>query len=125
MNMILPHHPNRKNKPEKAIGYWSDDVKPQDFVESWDEAQRNAVVIYLGRGNKTLYRWRGISRCRFCGISNGSQCITDGTYVWPSGFAHYLLEHGVKPDAEFVDHINSNPVRKETVKARARPRRTR
>lgn len=107
--MILKSHPDRSDKPEKALGYWSEDVKPQDYVDkSWDTAQRNAVVEYLdfSAQSKVLYRWRGSSRCRFCNIRNGSQCFTDGTYVWPSGFGHYLMEHGVKPPQEFIDHVN-------------------
>lgn len=45
------------------------------------------------------------SSCRFCGEGNGSACLTDGTYVWPGGFAHYLLNHAVRPPQEFVDHV--------------------
>jgi len=110
--MILPHHPDRSNSREKAIGYWTDTYSrggselpnPKDFVdESWDTEQRNLVINYLESG-KTKHRWRGISRCRFCGKSNGSTCLSDGTYVWPSGFAHYLMEHGVKPSEEFIQH---------------------
>lgn len=103
--MILPHHPNKRNGKHRAIGYWSEDCNPQDFVDpSWDKNQRNAILVHLNNG-KSLYRWRGISRCRFCNQRNGSQCMTDGTYVWPSGFAHYISEHGVKPALEFIQHI--------------------
>ena len=111
--MILPRHPDCPDKPHKAIGYWNEDVNPRDFVdESWDENQRNTVVSYLEitlglrhLRRKVLYRWRGSSYCRFCNQRNGSRCYTDGTYVWPSGFSHYLLEHGVKPPKEFIDHV--------------------
>lgn len=106
--MILRKHPNTKDGP--AIGYWyskyqPDLPHPQDFVqEDWDHNVRDMVIRYLESG-KVLYQWRGYSGCRFCQESNGTKCLTDGTYVWPEGFAHYLLEHGVKPPRGFIYHI--------------------
>lgn len=84
---------------------------PRDFVdESWDPAERDLVVDYL-KTAKTDTRWMGVSFCRFnCGIDEfemGSRCYTDGTYVWPQGFAHYLEHHAVKPDQSFIDHIRA------------------
>ncbi len=35
----------------------------------------------------------------------GSMCLTDGTYGWPQGFAHYVEAHGVRPPEEFVRHV--------------------
>jgi hypothetical protein len=34
----------------------------------------------------------------------GSTCRSDGTFVWPEGFAHYLEEHAVRPPQEFIQH---------------------
>lgn len=34
----------------------------------------------------------------------GTTCSSDGTFVWPEGFAHYLEEHAVRPPQEFVQH---------------------
>ena len=102
----------------KFIGYW---VRPKteyteasvglpdphDFVdEKWDAVQRNAVLRHLQAGT-VFESWRGWSWCRFkCGEHKmGSQCLTDGKYVWPQGFAHYIAEHGVKPPQEFIDHV--------------------
>ena len=57
--------------------------------------------------------YRGMSRCRFCGMWNGSEDYTDGDYRWPSGFAHYLRAHAVKPPQAFIAHVLSRtaPVR--------------
>lgn len=106
-SMILQRHPDSPRGRQKAIGYWSENIKPQNFVdESWDTNQRDDVISYLNSTRaETLHRWRGYSSCRFCDKRNGSTCLTDGTYAWPSGFAHYLEEHGVKPDMEFIRHI--------------------
>ena len=81
---------------------------PGDFVDwAWeprDELQ--AVVAYLERAGSTLFSFRGSSTCRLCGRTNGSTCTSDGTFVWPSGLAHYVRDHGVRPDQEFVDHVH-------------------
>ena len=89
---------------------------PHDFVDhSWDLTIRDRVVRYLESGRVAI-RWRGYSTCRICGKwnngkwNNGTTCITDDTYVWPEGFAHYIAEHGVRPDEEFVQHVLAQPM---------------
>lgn len=117
--MILEHHPDTtiiKDKPYpsgKAIGYWHSKYqqhlpKPQDYVDaSWNKDERDKVIEYLQAG-KRLISWMGMSHCRFCNKDNGSCCLTDDTYVWPQGFAHYIQEHNVKPPEEFVKYVLDN-----------------
>jgi len=110
--MILKQHPD--NPPDargcRAIGYWHnnhhpDFPKPEDYVNpSWRQIERDAVVRYLKAGHVKA-SWRGWSNCRMCNCHNGSQCLGDGTFVWPQGFAHYVEVHGVKPPDEFVQHV--------------------
>jgi hypothetical protein len=108
--MILNEHPDRPNSGMKAIGYWFNDhhpnfPKPEKYVDqSWDQSERENVAKYLDSGKKFV-TWRGCSTCRMCGKRNGSQCLTDNTYIWPEGFSHYIREHGVKPPDEFINHI--------------------
>jgi hypothetical protein len=131
--MILNQHPDitfEKYKGTKVwekvgaktigrqfIGYW---VRPSDrpsdredlpdphmYVDlDWDPAERAAVVAHL-RTSREWETWRGDSWCRFgCGQTDmGYRCLTDGTYVWPEGFAHYVETHGVRPPPEFVTHV--------------------
>lgn len=116
--MILQKHPD--DYPEvrgmKALGYWVNDhhpdlPDPKDFVDfDWDPSEKALVIGYLENG-KLAMGWRGWSICRICGIRNGSVCLADGDYVWPEGFAHYLKEHGVRPPAEFVEHVARKAVR--------------
>ena len=78
-----------------------------DFVdEEWVDAERVRVASYLDQG---LVPWvqMGISPCRFCGAANGSAERTDGAYLWPEGFAHYLRDHGVRPPVSVIRHIIS------------------
>jgi len=65
------------------------------------------VVSYLVRG-RTLEQYRGLSPCRFCGVYLGSKELTDGTYCWPEGLAHYLAAHDVRLPDEFVTHVESS-----------------
>lgn len=100
----------RFEKANKKVGFWSgngpdNDQYPnaKDQVKFWDEAEKNQVLSHVNSG-KVGRRQRGYSTCRICGCHNGSQDMTDGVYVWPIGFAHYIEEHGVKPPQEFIDH---------------------
>lgn len=94
----------------RLIGYWRNDRHPEyphpgDFVDTaWDPAERRAVADYLSSGT-VLEVWRGFSPCRFCDVDNGFRDLTDGSYAWPEGLAHYLSDHGVRPPQEFVDHV--------------------
>ena len=35
----------------------------------------------------------------------GTQDLTDGTWVWPEGLAHYVRVHGIALPDEFVAHM--------------------
>lgn len=91
------------------LGYWRGYAAdawpdPVDFIDSdWDEDDRDDVADYLGRGF-VVRAYRGYSPCRFCGRDNGSMELSDGTYVWPEGLAHYLVEHSVRLPEPFVSH---------------------
>ena len=97
-----------------AVGYWitslNDDslFPPQEFVRTSLSA---GVASYL-RSGETYEQYRGLSWCRFqCGISlseMGSRDLTDGTWVWPEGLAHYVESHSVNLPPRFVDHITSS-----------------
>jgi hypothetical protein len=50
---------------------------------------------------------KGFSRCRLCGIPNGSITFNYNGWKWPNGFKHYIREHNVLPNAEFVEMIYS------------------
>lgn len=95
-----------------ALGYWrrTKDSKenlpfPSDYVdEGWDPKELLFVVNYLRRC-KPFIQWLGASGCRLCGKRLGSSCLSDGVYVFPDQFEHYLLEHDVKPPAGFIAHV--------------------
>lgn len=119
----------RETGPLQAVGYWlqferyrrsvpdrgeSADNRcpdPTSLVDpAWQPGDRAAIGRYLD-GGLVHTHWRGLSYCRFdCGISSpqmGSRCLTDGTWVWPEGLAHYVVAHNVRLPDTFVDHMRS------------------
>jgi hypothetical protein len=107
------------------IGYWktsrandpSDLPWPGDYIdETWDPAEREAVATYLD-AQPDVQAWKGYSFCRLgCEhhSSIGTTDKSDGIFVWPAGFSHYIRKHSVRPPQEFIDHVLS---RKRITKA--------
>lgn len=104
--MTLP----KRSDGRLRIGYWAGPghtgLPPvTEFIDhSWDLSERKIVADYVagGRRVEAFYGW---SDCRFCRRPNGTSDLGDDIYVWPEGFAHYLRDHGVKPDQAFIDHV--------------------
>jgi hypothetical protein len=72
--------------------------------ESWTGPERDVVLFHVKNGT-VVDQYRGSSMCRICGIwNNGSTDYSDGSYVWPEGYGHYIEKHAVKPPQEFIDH---------------------
>lgn len=110
-SMFVDHDASRTGKG-KHLGYWTTSQVndpyhlpwPGDFVDpDWDPAERAAVASYLD-AQPDVQHWRGFSFCRLgCGMVPGCTDKSDGVYVWPAGFSHYLRAHNVKPPQEFID----------------------
>lgn len=117
--MILNNHPDAPRTSYgnvKFIGYWTspyylernreDLPNPKDFVDdSWDKKEKDIVINYLNTGQDIEY-WKGFSYCRFgCGSLRGSTDKSDGKWVWPAAFYHYVDKHNVKPPIEFLKDV--------------------
>ena len=105
----------------RRVGFWRSDREPslQDpralVDEAWDAAERERVISYLESSFYIPIAQGGPSWCRF-GCSPrprdiGTQDLTDGTWVFPEGFVHYVRSHGVKPPVEFLQHMRQNDFR--------------
>jgi hypothetical protein len=46
-----------------------------------------------------------VDTCGIADSSMGSRDLTDGTWVWPQGLAHYVEVHNVMLPQEFIDHV--------------------
>jgi hypothetical protein len=100
----------------KEVGFWREldsplagfDHRPHPSAlvdPRWSPAERAKVVAYL-RSGRVRERYFGHSHCRLCSLAeNGCADLTDGVWVWPDGFVHYVQAHFVKPPQAFVDHV--------------------
>lgn len=108
---------SRKKKRLKTIGYWQSDEEPRypnplSFEDrDWGEDEKKMIADYVKSG-EMLTSCRGRSWCRFgCGhIDMGSKDLTDGEYVWPEGFAHYIECHHVKPPEAFIEKCKKHEI---------------
>lgn len=106
----MPSHPS---EPFIVIGYWAEEgdphgpyPDPHHLVDPGQpRAERFAVVDHLTRG-LVARAYAGRSRCRICGDpKNGNLELTDGTFLWPEGLAHYVRDHDVRLPTAFVEHV--------------------
>lgn len=121
----------------KRIGYWNDNAAPRcdpasifidllrvlggdrglpdprDCVDPhWRDTPEGrvefAAVLSHIRSGRTHEAFYGYSWCRICHRNdNGTKDLTDGVYIWPEGYAHYIEAHGVKPPQDFIEHVMS------------------
>jgi len=103
------------------MGYWRTEEEeeegggepawphPRDFIDdSWDVEERDRVITYVDSAY-ILCGWLGPAPCRLgCPdftYDMGNHDLTDGTWLFPEGYAHYLRHHGLKPDEAFLAHV--------------------
>lgn len=72
---------------------------------TWDDSERRLVLRHLAEVPTLVAAEYGSSSCRICSQENGNKEYSDGVYLWPEGFAHYLKDHAVKPPRAFIDHV--------------------
>ncbi len=81
---------------------------PAWFVyDTLTESEIKKTVEYLKQGCYMSYTYAGYSWCRFrCEHSQlGSREQTDGFFLWPEKFWHYVESHKVKLSVEFLNEI--------------------
>lgn len=99
-----------KKQNLKRIGFWQSESEPNlplvsKFIDStWNHSEKLMILDYLQKG-KVITTYRGWSTCRVCEKKNGSSDLSDGVYVWPEGYYHYIAHHNVKPTEEFLNYI--------------------
>ncbi|MES2641304.1 MAG: hypothetical protein V4850_17570 [Myxococcota bacterium] len=82
---------------------------PMEIEGPLDADVRAAVANHLASG-AVAERYRGHSHCRYgCAGDLGHDDLSDGTWVWPEGFAHYVQHHGVLVPPAFLAHVLGRP----------------
>lgn len=87
-----PWLPHPQTAHVENNGNW---VGRKEFVEELKWFQRVLTPL----------QYRGFSQCRVCGCSNGSAEYKHAGWEWPSGFIHYVEEHGIRPSLAFQEFI--------------------
>ena len=97
----------------RPIGFWkgADQVDlpdPNELIDDgWDAEERSKLAELLASA-ATHQPGEGCSVCRICGAPNGFVNLSDGTFVWPEGLAHYVSEHAVRLPVEVVAGLFAN-----------------
>lgn len=101
------------------IGYWrsADDnivdenshypsvhdyIKPELWSEKYGGNEIKQLVIDYLESFKLINHQMGYSGCRICGVLNGTAERSDGEFVYPEGYTHYIKEHDVIPPKKIV-----------------------
>jgi hypothetical protein len=108
---MSPEH-DIDDRPLLAVGFWAPGElcpDPRDLTPAkFPDELKGTIATYL-RDGAVLREYLGYSYCRFgCGIADselGSADLSDGTWVWPSGLAHYIEQHDVPLPAEFLSQV--------------------
>lgn len=93
-------------------GFWKSDAEPDLLMpvaqdESW-KGQGAFLTLLLGVELFTKSTaFRGMSICRICKTWNGNATFELDGWEWPSGLAHYIKEHNVKPSNDFIEFIRA------------------
>lgn len=92
-------------------GFWRSAGQPELPMPTVDAQwrDRNAFISRLAalqrRARSTAYK--GSAPCRLCDRRhNGSETFSLFGWEWPSGYIHYLTDHGVRPSAPFEAFVN-------------------
>lgn len=123
----LPDYPLTKvSEMEYIEGYWYDSDYPEklypfpketdimvdyEFLEKLDKVMQHMWVdrFKLGGSNCVVRDYMGYSKCRLCGINNGSEeyetKYKNIIYKFPGGIKHYYEKHNVHPSKEFMEFI--------------------
>lgn len=96
----------------KPVGFWRQTLDskenlpyPTEMVDqNWSFKERAMVIEYLD-SCKAIDHYKGSALCRICKEWLGSADCSDGTYIFPEKYQHYILKHNVKPPGDFIDHV--------------------
>lgn len=90
-------------------GFWSSEDEPYFPTPEgglpWKGKKR--FLKALARAQKQAHSdaYKGSSNCRLCDRRNGSETYELDGWRWPSGYAHYIEEHNVRPSLAFQEFI--------------------
>jgi len=96
----------------RQMGFWKTDDPNEVLARQipMSDQELGACLRYMMFA-RIRQEWRGYANCRFplCGGKNGwttlgsrDMITPDGKWVFPEKWDHYITEHGIRPDDDFV-----------------------
>jgi len=80
------------------------------YKKTWEgkkEIEDTTASVKYVHEDSSIFVHEDSSIFDFCVTKEmGCSALTDGVYVWPEGYAHYIRRHGVKPSDQFIKHIS-------------------
>ena len=100
-------------KFNRREGFWNSGESPdlpmlKVHAGVWPEKKLFLDALTKVETSFVPLHFKGYSRCRICGCSNGSaEYQSVQGWSWPSGFKHYVVDHGIKPSVDFEIFIRN------------------
>lgn len=101
----------------KIIGFWkdyttlqSDGVLEDEECTIYDEVEKEKILSYLKSGTMIMAS-PGLLNCLKCnskGIAGSFSIITDGEWVWPEYYIHYIDIHNIQINPAFITKMKNN-----------------
>jgi hypothetical protein len=79
--------------------------KPKEASKPWKGQSKFVAALRDLEFTLQPTAYKGSSRCRICKEQNGSEEFQYKTWIWPSGFLHYVEKHNVRPSLAFQEFI--------------------
>jgi hypothetical protein len=94
------------------IGFWYSETepfypKPVANKSTFSKEELEDIEKYLTSEEHYVTQYKGFSLCRICNKMNGTKSLSDGKFIWPSGYIHYIREHKIWVPEFFIQHIFS------------------
>lgn len=96
---------------KRREGFWKSKTQPHLPVVRLRKKPWRNVRVFLTRLREVesqlakKHHFKGFSSRRICNDNNGSVTYEHGGWLWPSGFAHYVERHNVRPSLAFEEFI--------------------
>lgn len=100
---------NAKTDTNRREGFWRSSMEPDLPLPTpstdWSGASHFLKALGIVETKAKARRFRGLSACRICNRGNGNTTFELNGWEWPSGLAHYVSEHRVKPSDDFIAFV--------------------
>ena len=87
--------------------------KPVPNLKPWKGQKKFLAALDKAESKARESRFKGSSKCRICGCTNGSADYKLDFWQWPDGLRHYIEKHNVRPSLAFQEFILGREIGKD------------